>query len=98
MKKEMKKYWIVATLHRLSDYDDPSDQIIESRGYYRWGVSEKQIVSRLKHTEGLECANNRCGSVFYEWRFELTEIDPNTNKPKNGYEQINIFDMEDLDD
>ena len=94
MKKELKKYRIIARLHRLSDYDDPMDRVIERREYYRCGVSEKQVISRLKRTENLKSHDNYYGSVCYEWRFEITEVDPNTDKPKSGYEQLSLFNME----
>lgn len=93
MKKEKKKFYVIARLHRLSDYDNPMDQVIERREYYRWGVSEKQVISRLKHTEGLKSDDNYYGSVCYEWRFEVVEVDPETDKPKTGYEQLSLFDM-----
>lgn len=95
MKKEPKKYKIIARLHRLSDYDDPMDQVVKIKEYYRWGVSEKQVISRLKRTEGLKSDSDSCGSVCYEWRFELIEVDPITNQQKSGYEQLSLFDMED---
>ena len=92
MKKEQKKYLVIATLHRLSDCNP--DQVIGKKEYYRYGVSEKQVIARLKRIEDLKSFDNDDGSVSYEWRLEVKEIDPKTGKPKSGYEQLNLFDIE----
>ena len=96
MKKELKKYRIIAKLHRLSDYDDPMDQVIEKREYYRSGVSEKQVISRLKREEHLYSYDNEYGSVAYEWKFQalVIGVDHKADKQECG-EQLRLFDMED---
>ena len=97
MKKETKRYLVIAKLHRLSDYDDPMDQVIEKREYYRSGVSEEQVISRLKHEEHLYSYDNERGSVAYEWKFQalVMGVDHKADKQECMGEQLRLFNMED---
>lgn len=95
MKKETKRYLVIAKLHRLSDYDDPMDQVIEKREYYRSGVSEEQVISRLKREEHLYSYDNERGSVAYEWKFQALVMGSHKADKQECGEQLRLFDMED---
>ena len=73
------------------------DQVIDQRKYYRSGVSEKQVISRLKREENLKSYDNEYGSVAYEWRFQAQVIEDTYKSDKKECfgEQLRLFDMED---
>lgn len=75
MKKEIKKWKIVAELHRLSDYQE--EKITETRTYYRTGVSDKQVISQIRYTEKLYDYDNNTGSVAYKWVIKAEEENDN---------------------
>lgn len=89
-KKQEKLYLVHAELHRLSDVY--GDQVIESHDLERIGVSEKQVISRLRYTMDWYDADNYDGSVSFEWRFTLNVKVPDSDPGDPVYEQISLFD------
>lgn len=67
------KYLVHAELHEISDIYD--DRVIEIHEIERTGVSEKQVISRVRWTYKWYDYDNFDGSRFYEWRFKLTLLD-----------------------
>ena len=72
-KKPEKLYSVHAELHRISDVY--GDQLIESHDLERIGVSEKQVISRLRYTMNWYDTDSYDGSVSFEWRFILNVKD-----------------------
>lgn len=70
--KPNRKWRIKMELHELSDMYD--DLVIDSEELVRWGVSEKQVVARLRHEFNWYDHDNSTGSIAYEYRFTLTDI------------------------
>ena len=83
---ENKKYSIHVELVKYSDLCEP--EVLETHDLTRWGVSEKQVIARLRHSYGWYDHDNETGSVAYNWEFTLTQEEP----PK--YKQMSIFDQE----
>ena len=89
-KKPEKLYLVHAELHRISDVY--GDQLIESHDLERIGVSEKQVISRLRYTMGWYDTDNYDGSVSFEWRFLLNVKIPDSDQGDLIYKQIRLFD------
>ena len=89
-KKPEKLYLVHAELHRISDVY--GDQLIESHDLERIGVSEKQVISRLRYTMGWYDTDNSDGSVSFEWRFSLNVKIPDSDPGDLIYKQIRLFD------
>ena len=88
-KKSEKLYLIHAELHRMSDVY--GEQIIETHELERTGVSEKQVIARLRYTLDWYDTDNWDGSVSYQWKFKLTVKTPD-DKNDDEYEQLKLFD------
>lgn len=73
MKKENKRYHIIAKLHKYTDYY-PEDEVVRTEQYYRMGVSESQVVARLKRTEGLKDYDSPLGNEAYRWTFLIEDV------------------------
>ena len=82
MAQKNKKWKVHVELVAYSDCYEP--EVIESHDLSRWGVSEKQVIARLRHTYGWKDHDNETSSVAYKWEFTLTEIKPT-------YEQMRLF-------
>ena len=89
-KKPEKLYSVHAELHRLSDVY--GDQLIESHDLERIGVSEKQVISRLRYTMNWYDTDSYDGSVSFEWRFTLNVKVPDSDSGDLIYKQISLFD------
>ena len=89
-KKPEKLYLVHAELHRISDVY--GDQLIESHDLERIGVSEKQVISRLRYTMNWYDTDNYDGSVSFEWRFKLTVKVYDYDEDDTNYKQLSLFD------
>lgn len=91
MKKIKKRFLIIAELHQESD-DINEDIVLEKHKLFRYGVSEKQVISRLRYSEGWKDHDNSTGSVAFKWYFNLIEVDKD-GKPVKKAEQLSLFDL-----
>ena len=89
-KKSKNLYLVHAELHRISDVY--GDQLIESHDLERIGVSEKQVISRLRYTMNWYDTDSYDGSVSFEWRFTLNVKVPDSDSGDLIYKQISLFD------
>lgn len=85
MSQQNKKWKVHVELVAYSDYYEP--RIIDSYDLSRWGVSEKQVIARLRHTYDWKDYDNATGSISYKWEFKLTE----ETRIKTTYEQLKLF-------
>lgn len=85
MKKEKKLYRIfISKVHRYEDHDEVSTCW---KPFYRYGVSEKQVIARLRRTLNLHeyDLNDGREEVFY--KFDLEDAMP------NGIRTLTVFDF-----
>lgn len=82
-KKPEKVYLVHAELHRLSDIY--GDQIIEQHDLERTGVSEEQVISRLRQMLGWHDSEWKCESVAFKWKFKLTVKIPDSDPGDSTY-------------
>ena len=85
MAKKQKHYKVHVELREISDYNE---RVIETHDLERYGVSEAQVISRIRHSYKWYDHDNYTGSVEYVYKFTLTEI----VNPGEGVEQLSLFD------
>ena len=89
-KKPEKLYLVHAELHRISDVY--GDQIIEQHDLERKGVSQEQVISRLRWTLGWWDSDDDYGSTSFVWRFKLTVKVYDCDEDDSNYKQLSLFD------
>ena len=89
-KKSKNLYLVHAELHGISDVY--GDQIIEQHDLERKGVSQEQVISRLRWTLGWWDSDDNYGSTAFVWRFKLTVKIYNCDEDDSNYKQLSLFD------
>ena len=87
MAKQQKHYKVHVELHELSDY---GERVIETHDLERYGVSEAQVISRIRHSYKWYDHDNYTGSVEYRYTFKLERLDAIEGEQ---VEQLNLFDF-----
>ncbi len=87
MAKDKKLYRIfISKVYRYEDYDEVYTCW---KPLYRWGVSEKQVIARLRHELKLHdpgLSNDGLTDIFY--KFDLEDAMP------DGVRTLTVFDFD----
>lgn len=86
MKKEKKLWRVFITKVERFEFDEKRTTIWKP--YYRWGVSEKQVISRMRHEFDLYNHDEYDGQVAVSYEFDIEDAKP------NGITTYTVFDFE----
>lgn len=86
MKKEKKLYRVFISMVEI--YEDHEDVHYCWKPFYRKGVSEKQVIARLRRQLGLYNYDSMDGQCAVEYRFDVTDAKP------HGYTTLTVFDFD----
>lgn len=92
MKKENKLWRVFILREASSDFDIERKYINRNmKPIYRYGVSEKQVESRLRRSYGLKDHDENNGEVSVKYIFDITDAKP------NGIITMTIWDEDPFD-
>lgn len=86
MKKEQKLWRVFVTRERR--YEDYTDYKFYCKPLYRYGVSEKQVIARLRRTYDLYDHDEMMGQCAVNYIFDIEDAKP------NGIMTFTVFDFE----
>lgn len=86
MAKEKKLYRIfISKVHRYEDHDEV---FTHWKPFYRWGVSEEQVIARLRRTLNLYGYDLNDGQEEVFFKFDIEDAMP------DGVRTLTVFDFD----